>query len=388
MNSTAVWIGGERSSPFTGASSAPHRAGLATKQAATGGLSDLPLDLLWMGVLAVAGILQATQIRPGESACTPSARTGVGCGPRARHPIRRSLPSGAAALPVLRMARGPAGQRHAGTGPHRTHAGELDRRWTLPAAVYRLGTAFLSPVAITGGWLALHIPTVGATLGPPTALFHGLIHVLASRGDARAALAARGWLSFGVCLAADGRQHEEPGVLAGAAAGDGGALWRARTSPRTAALAACSGWPRWSPSGPSTAAHRAGRRRPTPSSTTFTERRWSSPVPTADSPPAHRPGLAPHGREAARLLGCWTPRCVVQPRQGPPVLDPRAATQPRPERPIPGHLRTHAGALQAALLLLGVVGCIVPCGATRRHSPGSVLATGWLVGIPAASSWA
>ncbi len=75
----------------------------------------------------------------------------------------------------------------------------------IPAAVYRLGTA-IGPrsLAVAGGWLAIHIPTVGSILGPPTDyLFHGLVHVWAISAGIRAfryGHPAR-WFGFGLALA-------------------------------------------------------------------------------------------------------------------------------------------------------------------------------------------
>ncbi len=75
----------------------------------------------------------------------------------------------------------------------------------IPAAVYRLGLALgPRPIAIAGGWLSLHIPTIATVLGPPTDyLFHALIHVIALSVGMRA-LRSRctwRWLAFGVALA-------------------------------------------------------------------------------------------------------------------------------------------------------------------------------------------
>jgi len=73
----------------------------------------------------------------------------------------------------------------------------------IPAAVYRLGTA-LGPrsLAVAGGWLALHIPTVAAALGPPTDyLFHGLVHVTALSAGIRTLRRGGPWRSLGFGLA-------------------------------------------------------------------------------------------------------------------------------------------------------------------------------------------
>jgi hypothetical protein len=75
----------------------------------------------------------------------------------------------------------------------------------IPAAVYRLGTA-IGPrsLAVAGGWLAIHIPTVGAILGPPTDyLFHGLVHVFALSAGIRAFRSGHPgrWFGFGLALA-------------------------------------------------------------------------------------------------------------------------------------------------------------------------------------------
>jgi hypothetical protein len=75
----------------------------------------------------------------------------------------------------------------------------------IPAAVYRLGTA-IGPrsLAVAGGWLAIHIPTVGALLGPPTDyLFHGLVHVVALSAGIRAFRSGHPgrWFGFGLALA-------------------------------------------------------------------------------------------------------------------------------------------------------------------------------------------
>lgn len=75
----------------------------------------------------------------------------------------------------------------------------------IPAAVYRLGTA-MGPrsLAVAGGWLAIHIPTVGAILGPPTDyLFHGLVHIFALSAGIRAFRNGQpmSWFGFGLALA-------------------------------------------------------------------------------------------------------------------------------------------------------------------------------------------
>ena len=75
----------------------------------------------------------------------------------------------------------------------------------IPAAVYRLGTA-IGPraLAVAGGVMALHIPTVATVLGPPTDyLFHGLVHICALSAGIRTLRKGGGWrwLGFGLGLA-------------------------------------------------------------------------------------------------------------------------------------------------------------------------------------------
>ena len=198
-----------------------------------------------MGVLAVAGILQATQIH----AQVNPAWYPVGQDWREFVVLALDIQSGGAFHPVpqrypfyawlaVQLANVTQVPVHIALMQVNLIAGGL-----LPAAVYRLGTAFTSrPVAITGGWLALHIPTVGATLGPPTDyLFHGLIHVLALSEGMRALRSRRlaAWLSFGVCLALLMAANMKSLVflLGAAPLVTAALLWRARTSPRTAALA-------------------------------------------------------------------------------------------------------------------------------------------------------
>ena len=160
-----------------------------------------------MGVLSVAGILQAThihhQINPAWYPVGQDWREFVVLAldiqsGGAFHPVPQRYPFYAwLAVQLANLTQVPV---HIALMQVNLVAGGL-----LPAAVYRLGTAFTSrPVAITGGWIALHVPTVAATLGPPTDyLFHGLIHVLALSEGMRALRSSRiaAWLSFGVCLA-------------------------------------------------------------------------------------------------------------------------------------------------------------------------------------------
>ena len=112
----------------------------------------------------------------------------------------------------------------------------------LPAAVYRLGTA-IGPrsIAVAGGWLAIHIPTVGAILGPPTDyLFHGLIHIAAVSAGVRAFRYGHAlrWLGFGTALALLMATTMKSLVflLSAAPLVLIALIWRARESPRSATL--------------------------------------------------------------------------------------------------------------------------------------------------------
>ena len=368
-----------------------------SKRRPPSGLSDLPLDLLWMGVLAVAGILQATQIH----AQVNPAWYPVGQDWREFVVLALDIQSGGAFHPVpqrypfyawlaVQLANVTQVPVHIALMQVNLIAGGL-----LPAAVYRLGTAFTSrPVAITGGWLALHIPTVGATLGPPTDyLFHGLIHVLALSEGMRALRSRRlaAWLSFGVCLALLMAANMKSLVflLGAAPLVTAALLWRARTSPRTAALAGLlwlapmvtvwtiySSTPRWTTEAYTleynvyrtqvVVARAHGRTAPLP-----TDLGWH---PTDEKQRGYwgvgRPGAWSNLDKVLQFL-----------TRGPQHnLDPSV----RFEGAISGLTRAlHLP--NAALLLLGVVGCIVPLRRRRGDTHlGPVLATGWLVGITGA----
>ena len=350
-----------------------------------------------MGVLSVAGILQAThihhQINPAWYPVGQDWREFVVLAldiqsGGAFHPVPQRYPFYAwLAVQLANLTQVPV---HIALMQVNLVAGGL-----LPAAVYRLGTAFTSrPVAITGGWIALHVPTVAATLGPPTDyLFHGLIHVLALSEGMRALRSSRiaAWLSFGVCLALLMAANMKSLVfLLGAAPLVSTALlWRARASPRAAALAGLlwlapmvtvwhvySSTPRWTTEAYTleynvyrtqvVVARAHGRTAPLP-----TDLGWH---PTDEK----RRGYWGVGRP-----GAWS------------NLDKVLQFLTRgPQHNLDASVRFEGAILgltralhlpYAALLLLGVAGCLVPLRRRRTDTHlGPILATGWLVGITGA----
>ena len=203
------------------------------------------LDLLWLLVLSVAGILQASHIHELNN---PDWLP-VGQDWREFVVLALDIQSGGAFHPVpqrypfypwvaVQLADTSGVPVHVALMQVNLIAGGL-----LPAAVFRLGTAFASrPVAIAAGWLALHVPTVGGVLGPPTDyLFHALFHVLAISEGIRA-LRSRSlvqWLAFGVALALLMAANMKSLVflLVAAPLVSLALIWRGRESLRSAAIA-------------------------------------------------------------------------------------------------------------------------------------------------------
>lgn len=357
----------------------------------------LPLDLLWMMLLAIAGILQAThihdQVNPNWYPVGQDWREFVVLGldiqsGGAFHPVPQRYPFYAwVAVQLANVTQVPV---HVALMQVNLIAGGL-----LPAALYRLGTAFTArPIAIAGGWLALHIPTVAATLGPPTDyLFHGLIHVLALSEGIRAlrSRAPTAWLGFGVCLALLMAANMKSLVflLGAAPLVTAALLWRARESPRSAALAGLlwlapmitvwnvySSTPRWTTEAYTleynvyrtqvVVARAHGRTAPLP-----TDLGW------------HPTDEKQRGYWGVGRAGAWSNLDkVLQFLTRGPQHNLDASV--RFEGAVLGLTRAlHLPA--AACLLLGLMGCIAPL--RRRASDthlGPILATGWLVGITGA----
>ena len=350
-----------------------------------------------MLVLAIAGILQATQI---HHQVNPNWYP-VGQDWREFVVLGLDIQSGGAFRPVpqrypfyawlsVQLANFTQVPVHIGLMQVNLIAGGL-----LPAAVYRLGTTLTSrPIAIVGGWLALHIPTVAATLGPPTDyLFHGVIHVLALSEGIRALRSRKpsAWLGFGLCLALLMAANMKSLVfLLGAAPLVTAALiWRARESPRAAALAGLlwlapmvtvwniySSTPRWTTEAYTleynvyrtqvVVARAHGRTAPLP-----TDLGW------------HPTDEKQRGYWGVGRSGAWS------------NLDKVLQFLARgPQHNLDASVRFEGAVLgltralhlpNAGLLLLGLLGCITPL----RRRPGDthlgpVLATGWLIGITGA----
>ena len=350
-----------------------------------------------MMVLAVAGILQATQI---HHQVNPSWYP-VGQDWREFVVLGLDIQSGGAFRPVpqrypfyawlsVQLANFTQVPVHIGLMQVNLIAGGL-----LPAAIYRLGTALTSrPIAIVSGWLALHIPTVAATLGPPTDyLFHGVIHVLALSEGIRALRSRKltAWFGFGLCLAFLMAANMKSLVfLLGAAPLVIAALiWRARESPGAAALAGLlwlapmvtvwnvySSTPRWTTEAYTleynvyrtqvVVARAHGRTAPLP-----TDLGW------------HPTDEKQRGYWGVGRAGAWS------------NLDKVLQFLARgPQHNLDASVRFEGAVLgltralhlpSAGLLLLGLVGCIAPL---RRRSGdthlGPILATGWLIGITGA----
>ena len=168
---------------------------------------DWLIDALWMLALGIAGVLSATAI---HSSVNPNWYP-VGQDWREFVVLALDIQSGGLFHPVpqrypfyawiaVQMAEFSQLPVHIALMQLNIVAGGL-----LPAVVFRLGTA-IGPrsLAVAGGWLALFIPTVAATLGPPTDyLFHGVVHIMAMSAGIRA-LRSGGvwrWLGFGTALA-------------------------------------------------------------------------------------------------------------------------------------------------------------------------------------------
>ena len=182
---------------------------------------------------------------------------------------------------------------------------------------------------------------------------------------------------------ADGRQHEEPGVLAGCSpAGDGAPVASAPHPDRRTRRPALVG-----PDGrrldhlqQHTALDDGGLH-------PRLQHRTQVVVARAHGRTACPPTWAgtPRTRSSA-ATGVLDARCVVQPRQGPPVLDPGPQHSLDPsvrfEGAISGLTRAHLP--NAACSCSASWAVSFPCGASAEHHLGPVLATGWLVGITGA----
>ena len=262
----------------------------------------------------------------------------------------------------------------------------------IPAAVYRLGTA-LGPrsLAVAGGWLALHIPTVATVLGPPTDyLFHGLIHIMALSAGIRALRLGGPWrsLGFGISLALLMATTMKSLVflLVAAPLMGLGLLWTARTSLRGAAVS-LGLWlapmvlvwsiyatiPRWVTEAYSleynvyrtqvVVARAHGRVAPMP-----TDLGW------------HASDEKQRGYWGVGRKNAWSnlDKTITFLSRGPKQnLDPKT----RLDGAILGLSRAlhlpHVG-----LILLGLLGCLAPIRRQRADTHlGPILATGWLLGI-------
>jgi len=171
------------------------------------GLDDRVIDWAWFLVMAIAGVLVATDIH----ATSNPYWFPVGQDWREFVVLGLDIQSGGAYHPVpqrypfypwlaVQLAELNSVPVHIALMQINIIAGGL-----IPAAIYRLGLSLgPRPIALMGGWLSLHIPTVGAVLGPPTDyLFHTLIHIAALSAGIRALRSecVWRWLGFGVALA-------------------------------------------------------------------------------------------------------------------------------------------------------------------------------------------
>ena len=207
-------------------------------------ISSPLVDLLWVTVLSVAGVMSAdaihTSINPAWYPVGQDWREFVVLALDIQsggdfHPVPQRYPFYPwLAVQLAALTEVPL---HISLMQVNLIAGGL-----IPAAIYRLGTA-VGPrsLAVAGGWLSLHIPTVGSVLGPPTDyLLHGLVYILALSAGVRA-LRGGGpwrWLAFGLSLAVLMATTMKSLVfLLGAAPLVAMALiWRARVSLAGAAL--------------------------------------------------------------------------------------------------------------------------------------------------------
>ena len=265
----------------------------------------------------------------------------------------------------------------------------------IPAAVYRLGTA-IGPrsLAVAGGWLAIHVPTVGAIIGPPTDyLFHGLMHVVAVSAGIRAFRYGHvlRWLAFGTALALLMATTMKSLVflLAASPLVAIALFWQARISPRTAGLSAAAwllpmvliwqvyaGIPRWVTEAYSleynvyrtqvVVARAHGRTAPLP-----TDLGW------------HPSDEKQRGYWGVGRPGAWTniDKALTFLARGPQHNLPRSV---RWQGATEGTTRAlHLP--HPAWLLLIVGGCLAPLRRVKADTHiGPVLATAWLIGITVA----
>ena len=370
---------------------------LASRQRRAEGVEGTIIDWAWFIALAIAGVMVADDI---HSTSNPNWYP-VGQDWREFIVLALDIQSGGDYHPVpqrypfypwiaVQLAAWTAVPVHIALMQVNIVAGGL-----IPAAIYRLGLA-MGPrsLAIAGGWLSLHIPTIGAVLGPPTDyLFHTLIHVVAMSTGIRALRShcAWRWLAFGLALALLMASNMKSLVfLLVAAPLVGVALtWMGRECIKRAALAAIawlapmvliwqiySGIPRWVTEAYSleynvyrtqvVVARAHGRTAPMPS-----DLGW------------HPSDEKQRGYWGVGRPGAWTnlDKALTFLARGPQHnLDMSVRLQGAVEGltralhvPIP------------AVLLLGGLGCLAPLRRREEDSHlGPMLATGWLLGITGA----
>ena len=335
--------------------------------------------------MAISGILMADAIHTDVNHRGSSRTRLAGINP-VRLPPSHSVTR-------LSLVSGSIGQLDPCPGSHWTDANQHHRWWIIAGGhLPPWARPRTRPLAIAGGWLGLHIPTVASILGPPTDyLFHAVIHIVALSAGIRA-LRSRcvwRWLGLDSPSASDGLKHEKPRVPArGSATGrhgpylDGstihsivGPALLAWLTPMVVVWQVYSVFP-------------DGSQRPIPWNIMSTELIVVAQAVRSNSPPAIRFRVAPDERKKRGYWGVGRPGAWSN-------LDKALVFLARgPQHNLDRHVRFQ-GAIEGlsrglhlahpSLLFIAVLGCF----STLRRRPsgthlGPALATAWLVGITAA----